>query len=170
MSYLELDLLPTKSEINPSDSFIVDSSGGLNIINSSSIDSTNFENGFNFTGDIGPGGVKFYFNHVHFTVESTFSGITIGDGSDSVFLSRTDNLGIENSISISKKYAAALGSGPVSIPLLSSGDDSLRYSYSTVDGFTLWGFLPVISINGKSSASLTWNNSTKFPSIGLRVI
>lgn len=168
MSYLELDLLPTKSEINPSDSFIVDS-GALNTINSSSIDSTNFENGFNFTGDIGAAGVKFYFATVFPSVESTFSGITIGDGPDSVFLSRIDNLGIENKISIPKKYAAALGSGPVSIPLLSSGDDSLRYFSFYTDGLTTASISSAISVNGKSSIQLYWNNSSKFPSVGLRV-
>ena len=168
MSYLELDLLPTKSEINPSDSFIVDS-GALNTINSSSIDSTNFQNGFNFTGSAGPVGVKFYFSYVVPSVESTFSGITIGDGPDSVFLSRIDNLGIENAISISQKYAAALASGPVSIPLLSSGDNSLWYISSVVDGVTYAFISPVISSNGKSSIGLAWNNSTKLPSAGLRV-
>lgn len=168
MSYLELDLLPTKSEINPSDSFIVDS-GALNTINSSSIDSTNFENGFNFTGSVGPVDIKFYFDTLTYTVESTFSGITIGDGPDSVFLSRIDNFGIENAISISKKYAAALGPGPASIPLLSSGDDSLRYSSPARDGFTSAPISSAISINGKSSIELNWNNSTKFPSVGLRV-
>ena len=168
MSYLELDLLPTKSEINPSDSFIVDS-GALNTINSSSIDSTNFQNGFDFTGSVGPVDVKFYFHAVFYTVESTFSGITIGDGPDYVFLSRTDHLGIENKISISKKYAVALGSGPASIPLLSSGDDSLRYLYTVRDGISSAAAAPTTSFNGEASIELNWNNSTKFPSVGLFV-
>lgn len=44
MSYLEPDTLPTKSTINSSDSFIVDS-GVLETITSSNIDATTFDNG-----------------------------------------------------------------------------------------------------------------------------
>lgn len=151
MSYLELNNLPTKSTINSSDSFIVDS-GVLETITSSNIDATTFDNG-PLSGLKIPI-IKAYFND---TIPSNASLTIMPNEPDSITITMSENNSKETAKTMPRIIALGLA-GEGIYNFRNDGSDFVKtnftsYSFATAEGLSVlnnrfYGPLEVNNWNG----------------------
>ena len=162
MSYLELNNLPTKSTINSSDSFIVDS-GVLETITSSGIDDTTFDNGNSFTG------LKIPIIKAYFSSAASNRALTIMPNEpDSITISGSENNSKETAKTMPRIIALGLAQdGSFSFP--NDGSDFVktnfvRYSFPTAEGLSVSNnsFLGPLEVNNWNGDNLLY--------LGFRVI
>ena len=155
MSYLEPNTLPTKSTINSSDSFIVDS-GVLETITSSNIDATTFDNG-PLSGLKIPI-IKAYFND---TIPSNASLTIMPNEPDSITITMSENNSKETAKTMPRIIALGLA-GEGIYNFRNDGSDFVKtnftvYSFSTTaEGLS---FLISNPLTGPSEVN-NWNGDS----------